>query len=238
MGHRGPFLSSNFLLDHVMILRVPEPAIPKRCSLYRVYLKLRSENKKLRNLAIVDPLTGLYNVRHFVSVLRSEMERAKRTGAPLSLIILDIDYFKSVNDRYGHPTGDMILKSIAAVLKDLVRLTDTVCRYGGEEFIIILPGTSIQQAVKVAERIRKAIQDKLVKVGTNDIRVTASFGIATFLGDKNESVQSFIDRADQCLLKAKRLGRNQVVSEALPPDTQMTPEEKRALFAAFSDRQH
>ena len=120
--------------------------------------ELRAQVAELSELVSTDALTGLFNFRHFRSVLQAEMDRSKRSGIPTSLVLLDIDHFKSVNDTHGHEVGNQALRHLAEILRDEVRTTDIVCRYGGEEFAMIFPETHLNLAVKVADRIRLEIQ--------------------------------------------------------------------------------
>jgi diguanylate cyclase (GGDEF)-like protein len=177
--------------------------------------KLRSANQKLRGLASRDSLTGLNNRRSFAARIRREWKLSIRQESPLSLLLIDLDHFKQVNDTRGHSCGDEVLKHIAAVLCDSVRETDFVCRYGGEEFAILLPGTSHQNAMKVAEHVRMAISSRPYE----DLRPTASIGVVTGTGSRPAADQEvdldfgrLVIQADAALYAAKRGGRNRVAS--------------------------
>ncbi len=159
---------------------------------------------QLKIQVIKDFLTGLFNRRYLEEILRWEIEFSKRYGHPLSVILLDVDNFKCINDKYGHQTGDLVLKKLAELLKKNLRKSDIVARYGGEEFIIILPDTDIKGAVKVAEKLRKAIE----KLSINGIKITASFGVSQLKDD--DDIQKLIKRADKALYIAKRSGKNTV----------------------------
>lgn len=165
-----------------------------------------TDKKRAEELAITDRLTGLYNRLKLDEVLEYEISRSKRYGTALSLIILDIDHFKSVNDIYGHQIGDIVLKEVANTLLSCERESDTIGRWGGEEFLIVLPNTNLAGAMITAEKIRTAIENHLFSVVG---KKTASFGVSEFLVEENEN--SFIERADQALYRAKSGGRNQVV---------------------------
>ncbi len=161
-------------------------------------------------LATVDGLTDLYNHRYFQESLKQQMETAKRYGSSVSLIIVDIDFFKKFNDTYGHQAGDAVLRQVAQVLKKNVRTSDIVCRYGGEEMSIILPNTNNKEARTNAERICKAVAEKPFKLNaTDESHVTISLGVATYPED-GEIPKDLIETADKGLYRAKENGRNQV----------------------------
>lgn len=168
--------------------------------------ELEEKNLQLEKLSVTDKLTDVFNRIKLDSVLETELARSGRYATALSIIILDIDHFKRVNDNFGHQTGDSVLVEFAAILKSSVRNTDTVGRWGGEEFLIICPETDTKGALSLAENIRNKIEEHSFKtVG----RVTASIGVSTFTaGDKEKDM---IGRADTCLYKAKESGRNRVI---------------------------
>jgi diguanylate cyclase (GGDEF)-like protein len=161
----------------------------------------------VERMATTDGLSGLYNHRHFQSLLDQQLALAQRYQKPLSLLICDIDHFKVVNDTYGHPTGDRILKSVAQMLTTLARTTDAVARYGGEEFALILPETDTAAARALAERIRAAVEAHGFDTDLGRLKITLSLGVATF-PDVAGAKQELIDRADEALYAAKRAGRN------------------------------
>ncbi|MBD3789507.1 MAG: GGDEF domain-containing protein [Campylobacterales bacterium] len=164
---------------------------------------------KLAKLALHDALTGLYNRGHFDQKLQEELNRTLRYGRSLSLLMLDIDFFKKVNDTYGHQAGDEVLKNIAHIILSSIRNSDYAARYGGEEFAIILPETDPTEAVQLAERIRTAIEQNKFKTSENDIPITISIGVGT--SKKETTPELLIEAADSALYQAKENGRNQVV---------------------------
>ncbi len=170
--------------------------------------EIRLQNKELEWLATRDTLTGCVNRRSFFATFGSEWQRARRMGLPLSGVMVDIDHFKSINDKYGHSTGDEVLRDVAAAIQETVDDTDVVCRYGGEEFVVLMPGTPIDEAQLRAEKFRLAL--KSLKFSVPDLKITASLGISA-LSENPSSPQDLLDQADKCLYVAKRSGRNQVI---------------------------
>jgi diguanylate cyclase (GGDEF)-like protein/putative nucleotidyltransferase with HDIG domain len=171
---------------------------------------IRESFRKLEMLAINDGLTGLFNHRHFREVLRNEFKKAKRHSQPLSCIMIDLDYFKAVNDNYGHQYGDFVLAQSAQILKRLVRDTDFVARYGGEEFFVILPNTDMQGAFILAERIRKVFVNNKFSKDKIAETVTISSGISATSDDNVVSDEDLVANADKALYRAKWRGRNNV----------------------------
>jgi two-component system, cell cycle response regulator len=165
----------------------------------------------MEKMATTDGLTGLFNHRTFQGRLDEQLATAGRYSRKLSFILTDIDHFKSVNDTYGHPMGDRVLKGVAKVLKEQARDTDIVARYGGEEFAIIMPETDLKGAHAIAERIRERVMKEIFQTAQGPLQVTLSLGVATF-PDAAGAKQQLIDLADQCLYFAKRHGRNQSVT--------------------------
>ncbi|MBI4845953.1 MAG: diguanylate cyclase [Candidatus Omnitrophica bacterium] len=181
------------------------------------YAAIAIENAQLygevKNLAITDGLTGLFNHRYFQTNLNSEVSRVQRYPRPLSLIMFDIDSFKEFNDTYGHPMGDTVLSQISKVIKNNVRKVDIACRYGGEEFAIILPETKIKEALLVADKIRKSVETLKFSVGRGaKKKMTVSGGVAQFLpGMSKEDLVRF---SDEALYKAKSGGKNKICLHA------------------------
>ena len=165
--------------------------------------------KAQRALATLDPLTGLSNRRHFLDLAKQCLLAKKRTDVQISLIMLDIDYFKQINDNYGHAVGDVVLRDISALVKDNCRENDLVCRWGGEEFIVLSTHANHAEATQLAERLRTAIEDGIFDRSNHQLRVTISLGVANAQVD--ESCEKLINRADEALYKAKLDGRNRAV---------------------------
>ena len=177
--------------------------------------RLRNNVQLSMELAITDPLTGLQNRRYMVSHLGTLVEQAASRGKPLALLILDIDYFKSINDTFGHDAGDDVLREFATRVRKSIRGIDLACRYGGEEFVVVMPETDTAVASIVAERIRRRIASEPfpIQQGSTAIDVTISIGIAA-LSLADDGAASVLRRADQALYRAKRDGRNRVVADA------------------------
>ncbi len=168
-------------------------------------------NDKLREMVIRDGLTGLYNHRHFQDVMDKELSAAERYGKRLSIILFDIDHFKKVNDTYGHPSGDIVLKQVSALLSDMVRTCDVVARYGGEEFAAILPETDNSGAVVLAERMRSSVEKLDIVANDITIKITISLGVTTFIPKVSATNKAdIIDAADKALYQSKETGRNKI----------------------------
>ena len=176
---------------------------------------LRDNVQNSIEMAITDALTGLHNRRYMESHLGTLAEQAASRGKPLALMMLDIDFFKSINDNYGHDAGDDVLREFAVRVRKSIRGIDLACRYGGEEFVIVMPETDLHVAGMVAERLRRSIAGEpfAVNKGTKRIEVTISIGLST-LELKGEAVADVLKRADTALYRAKHDGRNRVVAQA------------------------
>lgn len=173
--------------------------------------QIKQKSNLLEYQANHDQLTGLYNRQKFHNVFTKEIRRSRRYSSPLSLILFDIDNFKSINDTFGHAAGDEILKGVASFAAVNLRETDTIVRWGGEEFIALLPETAIETACDVAEKLREGIEQ--LEFDTIKKQITVSFGVSMLREDDSES--SFIDRADEALYNAKKSGKNKVVTEVI-----------------------
>lgn len=165
--------------------------------------------EQVQLLAVTDELTGFYNRRYFYELVDMELARARRYHHAVSLIMIDIDHFKTVNDSYGHTVGDLMLKEMCVLIRKAVRESDILGRHGGEEFVLLLPETPLNRAIDVAERLRRLVADHHVTVGDRDITVTVSAGVAT-LGDHCRSADDLFRCADMAMYQAKQSGRNQV----------------------------
>lgn len=168
--------------------------------------------KKVENLAILDPLTACYNRRHFINLAEKELSRANRFSRPLSLMILDIDHFKHVNDTYGHPVGDDVLKQLVELCQRELRTSDMIGRYGGEEFCILFPETGMAGALAAAERIRQHIETNLFHSESIYLKITVSAGVACLesMDKNNATLGDFFVAADKALYGAKTAGRNRI----------------------------
>lgn len=176
-----------------------------------VIKKINFMYSQTRYMSVTDPLTGLYNRRHFEENLEREFLRASRYKSELSFAIIDVDFFKKVNDTYGHSTGDYVLKEVAYLILQTFRKTDMVFRYGGEEFAVIITETPLEKALIPLERLRKSIENYPFNYNGEDIKVTVSIG-ASEVNENTESVHKFFDDADKALYTAKENGRNRIIT--------------------------
>jgi two-component system cell cycle response regulator len=177
--------------------------------------RLRYNVQLSLEMAITDQLTGLHNRRYMSRHLDTLVETSKKTGKPIAFVIMDIDYFKAVNDTYGHDIGDEVLKKFASRISANVRGIDLACRYGGEEFVVVMPDTDVAFALQVSERLRKSIETTPFPISRDpkNLKLTISIGIAGSEGE-GDSANALLHRADQALYRAKRTGRNKVVADA------------------------
>lgn len=170
--------------------------------------KLRSQISEMAGLVSTDALTGLYNFRHFKNLLQAEMDRSKRSGIPTTLVVADLDHFKDINDNYGYEIGNLALKHVARIIKNEIRTTDWVCRYGGEEFAIIFSETHLNPGVKAADRIRESIASSPVMYAKGVFNITASMGASVYIKASIIDINTFVDSVDNFLFEAKQSGRN------------------------------
>lgn len=173
--------------------------------------ELRTLNAALAELAHTDALTGLLNRRAFLAAAEREIERSRRHQHPLAVMMIDMDYFKTVNDQYGHPAGDQVLQNTAALITSVIRATDLLARIGGEEFVLLAPETSLEQALALAGRLHQAVREQTVLVDRRPIKITASIGL-TMLAEVSEGVDGLMRRADAALYAAKAAGRDRIVT--------------------------
>ncbi|QWV92210.1 diguanylate cyclase [Geomonas oryzisoli] len=176
--------------------------------------ELKQANEQLKRLTNIDHLTGLFNRRYLAEILEAEFFRAKRNRESLSLVIVDIDFFKQVNDTYGHQNGDVVLASVANVVQQHLRAYDSAARYGGEEFVVVYPGTSLEGGAAAADRLRQAVLDFTFPPPLQDLTVTISAGVATYPSPLIDNIDSLFRQADEALYRAKQNGRNRV--ETMP----------------------
>ena len=196
--------SNDLKLEH-------ETAMKYASELQETLKKLEDSNKKLEILASIDSMTGLFNRGYFEKISVHNLSLAKRNKTSVSVILLDIDNFKNINDTYGHPIGDKVIISLAKNIKKLHRKSDLLCRLGGEEFIMLLPNTNMKNALLLAENIRQEIEDIKVKIENDKIiNFTVSIGVSCIHVEKEDSIENSIKRADDALYKAKRSGKNKV----------------------------
>jgi diguanylate cyclase (GGDEF)-like protein len=167
-------------------------------------------HKRAEELTIIDELTETYNYRYFVQKLQEEKKRAYRYNLQLSLIMVDIDWFKKINDSYGHEVGNVVLKELSDVIKGCIRDVDIFCRYGGEEFVVILPQTPQVEASRIGERIRERVEQMVVDAGNERrLKITVSVGVTSY-PENGKSHEDLVSIADQALYRAKGAGKNSV----------------------------
>jgi diguanylate cyclase (GGDEF)-like protein/PAS domain S-box-containing protein len=181
-------------------------------------IEIESLNRRLREEALHDPLTGLHNRRFFEEAAARDVARAIRRGEALSIAMIDIDHFKAINDTHGHAAGDRVLRQIATILRAGVRASDLLCRFGGEEFVAVLAGASLEHACEIADQWRASIAASRIDSGAGaTIGCTISIGVAQLSGDQADTVELVLQRADGALYEAKRQGRDRVVGTEAPP---------------------
>jgi len=202
-------------------------------SLERANQQLRDANDKLQKMAVTDERTNLLNDRYLKRRLVEEFKRAQRYGAPLSVAMLDLDHFKQVNDKYGHDCGDLVLKEFGALLVQNARTTDIVGRYGGEEFLMVLPNTDGIRAAIVADRVRKSAEEQVYKYKEFLVRTTVSIGVASY--PANAAVTSddeLLKAADTALYRAKQVSRNRVILDRASIPADLLEGDLSAIFRA------
>jgi diguanylate cyclase (GGDEF)-like protein len=164
--------------------------------------------KKLENAAYIDALTGIYNRKHFFELAYADIERAQRLSQPIYTAMLDLDFFKNVNDTYGHAAGDLVLVNTAAIIRQTIRSYDLLCRYGGEEFLLLITNADENEAFNLMERIRENMELGVTEYEETKIKITCSIGLAKFV--ENDILDNSIKKADEALYAAKNSGRNLV----------------------------
>jgi two-component system, cell cycle response regulator len=176
----------------------------------RMHDNINEARTRLEQLAVQDELTGLFNYRYLHTRLNEEFKRSERYRDPLACVMLDIDHFKRVNDRYGHDAGDTVLREVSARIRKAVREIDVVTRYGGEEFLLVLPSTNFSGALSVADRVWRAIGGEPFQLGTNNERISVSLGVAVFPSRDIKTKDQLIKAADKALYQAKGDGRDRI----------------------------
>jgi diguanylate cyclase (GGDEF)-like protein len=172
---------------------------------------MEDEKSRLEKVAVTDYLTGIYNIRYFYHRIIEEFSRSERYNLPIGCLMLDIDFFKKINDSYGHKTGDLVLKEFAQQLRRHTRKSDVLARYGGEEFVIMLPQTPVQGAIAEAERLRNAIKKHKFKSLKNQSGITVSIGVSVYPNARIKTHDDLISAADDALYEAKKSGRDRSV---------------------------
>lgn len=211
-------------------------AIGAACQYADELADLREQVMELSQQVFSDALTGLYNYRYFNQTLPLEIERTYRSGQPMALILLDIDHFKQFNDQWGHELGNQALTHVAQLINITVRKLDMACRFGGEEFVVILPNTDLAQAVSVAERLRTMIATTPLEAMAQSIPLTVSLGVDEYRTQLVESPEGFLRRVDNWLYQAKKAGRNRVAAPDLDAyQVAISAAEKDALFDLWSE---
>lgn len=194
--------------------------------------QLREANEKLKELVDIDDLTGLFNMRSVYQKLDFELDRARRFGRQVAVIMMDMDYFKSVNDGHDHLFGSFVISEVGAIIRKNIRNIDIGARYGGDEFMIVLTELNIEGAQTFSERLRKSISTKLFKNGNDEIHLTASLGFAiTSVGDRGIGAKALVKFADDALYEAKAAGRNCVRFVELGPDSNIKASDKKTPAA-------
>jgi diguanylate cyclase (GGDEF)-like protein len=191
----------------------PCPAGDDECTNLSEVKRLQEEIRRLSALVRTDELTKLFNFRYFTLALSLEMERTRRSGQPTCLIMLDLDHFKAINDVHGHEVGNIVLSHISDLIRKAIRRLDIPCRYGGEEFTLILPDTTLEQGIRFANRLRVIIENTPVQTLSMQLEIGASFGVDVYARGDQISEKEFVEKVDGFLYLAKQEGRNQVCHE-------------------------
>lgn len=221
--------------DEAVLGATPYVRLDVKDSVLQKIKELHEENMKLRSLALIDNLTGLGNKRFFWMQLETEMARTKRTGHPCTLMMIDLDNFKGLNDRFGHLEGDRFLEEFGKIMRDNSRSTDLPCRYGGDEFALVMPATSVAHTLKTAERLRTILADMLQK---SNPPVTLSVGVSEYTPSSPYTAKKLVRAADMALYEAKKEGRNRICvdrnwKKITLEENEVSSDEKDALFKEY-----
>ncbi len=218
-------------VEREALVDVSDVVIRHHDNLAKKLADLERENQSLRSLSLTDGLTGLYNYRFFAKQLEVEMARTRRTGQPCSLIMIDLDDFKLLNDTLGHDEGNQFLVVVAQAILEKLRPTDIMCRYGGDEFAVIMPATALFDAMRISERLRQSVCDITPKL---EKPFSASIGVAEYDPSSGQEMSVFVNMADKALYRAKKGGKNRICHEGKLPKlgkpVSVTPDEKAALL--------
>ena len=215
--------------------------VPLHGDKFPALVRLKEHIEHLTVLQGLDPLTGLANRRGFDQTMVMEVERSSRFKTPLTLCIMDLDNFKAVNDTHGHPCGDEVIKTVASILLNEMRMIDTAARIGGEEFALLLPGTGLARALKLLQRIQSIIQTTRITCGDARLSMTMSMGVASYRGKLTPDPVKLLAEADKALYRAKRTGKNRIETSPIldlgygEEQSLVHQNEKRFLFSSFSD---
>lgn len=221
--HTFPLVSEDKLVgvlgvrhDHLALTQTQRELLQAAAGLLTVAVKNVQLFRTVRDLAVIEPLTGCVTRHHGIERLGSELRRAQRSHMPISVVMLDLDHFKAINDQHGHLCGDQVLAGVGRILRDTLRMSDERCRYGGEEFLIVLPDTTMEGAGRVAENLRARFAATPILCKRGAVRFTASLGVAQALPAESDA-NAVLARADAALYAAKAAGRNRVCSHTASP---------------------
>lgn len=210
------------------------PVGDNKCELLDEVGQLRARVDELSIQVSTDELTGLYNYRHLLWTLGQELERVRRHGGSFCVLMLDFDHFKRINDNYGHEFGNQVLKATGSFFRRSLRKLDVACRFGGEEFAIVMPGGDLREAIVLAERLRAGIERMSLAAGDQPVRLTVSIGVDCFRSSDQLTPELLLERVDSYLLKAKHSGKNMVRFPDCPASSDgMSVDEKSALMEGF-----
>ncbi len=218
------------------LLQATDTVVDIDGDLIRTLAEVEKENKHLRSLSLTDELTRLYNYRFFTIQLEIEIARTQRTGHSCSLMMIDLDNFKLLNDTYGHVAGNNFLVEVARTIGQKLRPIDILCRYGGDEFAVIMPATGLFDAMRIGQRLRESMSRIPWKM---DEAVSASIGLAEYQPDSTQEASEFVNMADRALYEAKKNGKNRICFEAPPekrPETKPVSHKEREILLKQDDR--